>query len=111
MHIQVTNFNLKGMRVEEYERTCDQLANSFANIEGLFKKYWLKNSSDNLYGGIYVWADKSYMEAFSKTELFKTVADHPSLENITSTDFGVIEHPTRVTRGLIIEDYLESKSN
>jgi len=41
----------------------------------------------------------------------RVVADHPSLENITSTDFGVIEHPTRITRGLIIEDYLEGKSN
>ena len=111
MQIQIINFNLKGMRLEEYERTCEHLANSFAKVDGLVKKYWLKNIAENLYGGVYIWADKSYMEAFSGTELFQTIAKHRSLENIRSTDFGVIEHPTRVTRGLIIEDYLESKSN
>jgi heme-degrading monooxygenase HmoA len=110
MHIQVTNFNLKGMKAEEYERTCEQLANNFANIEGLVKKYWLKNIADNLYGGIYIWADKSYMEAFSQTELFKTIANHPGLDNITSADFGILEHPTIVTRGFIFKDYLESQS-
>ena len=110
MHIQVINYNLKDITVEGYERTCNQLALSFANTEGLIKKYWLKNSSENIYGGIYVWADKSYMEAFTQSELFETVVTHPNLNNIKCTDFGVIEHPTRVTRGLIIEDYDKSKS-
>lgn len=110
MHIQVINYNLKDITVEEYERTCNQLAWGFTNVEGLNKKYWLKNSSENIYGGIYVWADKSYMEAFAQTELFNTIGTHPNLDNIKYTDFGVIEHPTRVTRGLIIEDYIESYS-
>lgn len=111
MHIQVTKFNLRGMSVEDYERTCDQLAYCFANVDGLIKKYWLKNSTENIYGCIYIWDDIAYMEAFSKTELFKTITNHPSLENVKSTDFEVINHPTLITRGLIIEDYLDSKVN
>ncbi len=111
MHIQIINFNLKGMSTDEYEKTCDQLANSFANIEGLIRKYWLTNSSDNTYGGVYVWKNKSSMEVFSHSELFNTVANHPNLENITSTDYGVIEGPTRITGGLIVEDqYVGSSS-
>lgn len=111
MHIQIINYNLKDITVEEYERTCYQLALSFANTEGLIKKYWIKNSSENIYGGIYVWADKTYMEAFAQSELFKTVVTHPNFDNIKYTDFGVIEHPTGVTRGLIVEDYVNSKSS
>lgn len=110
MHIQVINYNLKDITIEEYERTCDQLALSISNTEGLIKKYWIKNSSENIYGGIYIWADKSYMDAFAQSELFKTVVTHPNLDNFKNTDFGVIENPTGVTRVLIIEDYNKNKS-
>ena len=79
--------------------------------KGLIKKYWLKNIPDNLYGGIYFWIDKSYMEAFSRTELFKTLASHPGLENIKSIDFSIIERPTMLTRGFISEDFLKRKIN
>lgn len=107
MQIKVTTFKLREMSLEEYERTCDQLAHCFANIEGLLKKYWLKNSSENLYGCIYIWEDIKYMEAFSKTELFKVIANHPNFENIINTDFEVIEYPAKITRG--INNYLENK--
>ena len=40
------------------------------------------------------------MEDYSKSELFRGVAANPSFADITSTDFGVIEGPTSVTRGL-----------
>ncbi len=50
---------------------------------------------------VYVWRDRQAMEDFTKTELFDSVENHPALTNITSRDFGVLEGPTKVTRGSI----------
>ena len=101
MHIQIVNFNLKDMSVEEYQKFCDSVAQTVADLPGLISKTWLANSETNTYGGVYIWRDQQAMEDFTKTELFNAVATHPNLANITSEDFGVLEGPTGVTRGLV----------
>lgn len=101
MHIQIIQFNLKEMSQEDYEKLCDQLAPSAAGLPGLISKVWLANPAANAYGGVYTWQDRQAMENFTKTELFKGVATHPKLANITSMDFSVMEGPTAVTRGLV----------
>lgn len=111
MHIQITKFNLKGMSVKEYERTRDQLANCFANVKGLIKKYGLKNISENIYGEIYVWEDKSYMEEFSKTELFNTILNHPNFENIVNSEFEVVESLKDITKGKNNKIYIYHKKD
>lgn len=101
MHIQIVNFNLKDTGVEEYREFCDSVAQTVADLPGLISKAWLANSETNTYGGVYIWRDQQAMEDFTNTELFNAVATHPHLANITSKDFGVLEGPTRVTRGLV----------
>ena len=101
MHIQIVNFNLKDMSAEEYRRFGDSVAQKVADMPGLISKTWLANSETNTYGGVYIWRDQQAMEDFTKTELLNAVATHPNLVNIASKDFGVLEGPTRVTRGLV----------
>ncbi|MFQ5897850.1 MAG: YdhR family protein [Candidatus Methylomirabilia bacterium] len=101
MHIQIINFNLKGVSERDYGKLCDDLAPAFANLPGLLAKVWLADPGRNTFGGVYMWQDRGAMEEFAKTELFRSVATHPNLANITSTDFTVMEGPTRVTRGLV----------
>jgi quinol monooxygenase YgiN len=101
MHVQIINFQLKGMTDTEYRKVCDDLAPAFASVPGLMAKVWLADSSANTYGGVYLWRDRKAMEEYCKTELFQSVASHPNLAEITSTDYEVIEAPTRVCRGLI----------
>ena len=100
MHIQVVNFHLKDLREEEYRNLCDQLASTFAEIPGLISKVWLADQATNTYGGVYTWRNREAMVAFTKTDLFASVVSHPNLSDIKSTDFSVLEAPTRVTRGL-----------
>jgi hypothetical protein len=101
MHVQIINFQLKDMSEADYLKTCDQLAPAFATVAGLMAKVWIADSAKNTYGGVYLWKDREAMEGFGKTELFNSVATHPNLAGITSTDFAVIEAPTRVDRGYI----------
>jgi heme-degrading monooxygenase HmoA len=101
MHVQIINFRLKGVSEQEYGRLCDDLAPAFAGLPGLATKVWLANSKTGVFGGVYLWHDREAMEAYTQTDLFKAVATHPNLADITSTDFAVMECPTRVTRGLL----------
>ncbi len=110
MHIQIINFNLKGISENDYKNLCDQLADTFGSIPGLIAKYWLSDSKNNTYGGVYLWETKFAMEEFSKTDLFNSVATHPNLDNISSRDFGLLEGPTEVTRGYQLVDQIESLS-
>ena len=101
MHTLVVTFNLKNMSDAEFRAFCDEAAPTFAAVPGLLTKVWLADPATNTYGGVYTWRDKQAMVDFTKTDLFKSVATHPNLDGITSTDFAVMEGPTRVTRGLI----------
>ena len=100
MHIQVSNFNLEGINRAEYEAVCDELAGAFAALPGLISKHWLADEENNTYGGVYIWETRDAYEAYLNSELFAGVVANPTLVNIVSTDFDVIEGPTRVTRGL-----------
>jgi hypothetical protein len=101
MHVQIITFGLKGVSEEQYAGLCDELAPSYAAAPGLVRKVWLANAETGAYGGVYIWRDRQAMEEFAQTELFKSVATHPNLENVTSTDFGVLLGPTAVTRGSV----------
>jgi len=101
MYIQIVNFRLKSINEQDYAKLCDDLAPTFAALPGLLSKVWLANRETGVYGGVYMWEDRQAMEAFTKTDLFKAVGAHPDLEGVTSSDFGVLEQPTQVTRGLV----------
>jgi hypothetical protein len=50
-------------------------------------------------GGTQTCVEKAF--SFRNGDLFRTVATHPNLADISATDFGVLEAPTRVTHGLL----------
>lgn len=97
MHIQIVNFRLKGITRRDYEALCEQVAPAFGDLPGLISKVWLADEQANTYGGVYTWRDRAAMEAFLKTDLFRTVATHPNLADIVSRDFAVLEAPSTVT--------------
>jgi hypothetical protein len=101
MHVQIINFKLKDLTDEQYGKAAVDMAQSFASVPGLVSKVWIANPSTNTYGGVYYWQDKAAMETFAGTDLFKSVATHPNLVEITSTDFEIMEQATRITRGAV----------
>jgi hypothetical protein len=97
MHIQVINFRLKDLSHEGYAALCDELAPTFAAMPGLLAKVWLADEASGTYGGVYTWRDRAALEA---ANVFAIVQGHPNFADATSRDFGILEGPTRVTRGL-----------
>jgi heme-degrading monooxygenase HmoA len=100
MHIQIITFQLKDLTEDAYVALCEQVAPSFAEVPGLISKVFLADGDRGTYGGVYTWRDREAMEAFARTDLFAAVAHNPNLVGLTSTDFGVLEGPTAVCRGL-----------
>ena len=101
MHIQILTFNLKDVTQQDYRALCDKLAPKFAAMPDLMTKYWLADPATNTYGGVYIWTSRAAMETFMAGETAAAVVAHPNLANLASKDFGVLEAPTRVTRGLM----------
>lgn len=99
MHIQIVNFNLRTSQ-SEFEKLCMDTADQFAAVPGLLAKVYLADPGTNTFGGVYTWQDKSACDAYKKSDLFRSIASNPGLANITSREFGVLEAPTRITRGL-----------
>ena len=100
MHIQIINFQLRGVSEAYWRAHADEAAPVFAEVPGLVSKVWLANPTTKTYGAVYIWASREAMDEYAKSDLFKAVATNPNLAGITSTDFEVLEDPTRVTRGL-----------
>jgi quinol monooxygenase YgiN len=99
VHVQIVTFKLNGVSEEDYRNLGDELAPAFAAVEGLHHKVWLANPSTNTFGGVYYWEDRAAMERYLQSELCNSVVTHPNLADIQSTDFEVMEGPTKVTRG------------
>ena len=100
MHIQIINFNLKDVSRQDYEGTCNEIAQAFADLPGLQSKHWLVDEASNTYGGVYIWESKEAMQRYLESDLFSQVLNNPLFENVSSRGFEVLNGPTRVTLGL-----------
>lgn len=98
MIIQVVNFNLKDLSDADYRSACDGFAPELARVPGLISKVWLADEASNTYGGVYTWVDQQAMDAFARSDFFHAFATNPNFASITSTTFGILEGPSRITR-------------
>jgi quinol monooxygenase YgiN len=101
MHIQIVNFRLSGIDEQAFRALCDELAPAFASVPGLLTKVWLADPERGVYGGVYTWRDEDALNQYLTSDLFNAVLNHPNLVDISSQDFGILEGPTRVTRGMV----------
>jgi hypothetical protein len=100
VQILIVNFNLDGLSEEDFERSCDELAPAFAAVPGLASKVWLVDRAEGVFGGVYAFESEQAVDDYLQSPLFAAVGATPGLVNISVRRFGVLEGPTRVTRGL-----------
>jgi hypothetical protein len=100
MQILIVNFNLDGLTEEQFARSADELAPAFAAVPGLVSKVWLADRAEGTYGGVYTFESEEAVDDYLQSDLFAGIGATPGLVNISVRRFGVLEGPTRVTRGL-----------
>ena len=102
MYVQIVEFELQGVGHGEYEAFCERLAPSFAQLPGLVAKVWIIDAESNRAGGVYTWVDRGACEGYLAGELFAAARAEPTLVNLRSRQFDVLERPTGITRGLTV---------
>jgi heme-degrading monooxygenase HmoA len=101
MYVQIISFRLRGMAVDEYAAMCAELAPAIAELPGLASKIWLSDPVENAFGGVYSWESAEALDHFKQSDLFRGLASHPKLCEVSSREYSVLEAPTRITRGLV----------
>jgi hypothetical protein len=100
MQILIINFSLDGLSEAEYENGCNELAPAFAAVPGLASKAWLADRAEGVYGGVYTFESEQAVDDFLQSDLFAGIGSTPGLVNVSVRRFGILDGPTRVTRGL-----------
>ncbi|MFN2557643.1 MAG: YdhR family protein [Nitriliruptorales bacterium] len=101
MHIQIVSFRLKGLTDEEFLAGCNEDAAAYAAVPGLISKVWLHDPGRGRYGGVKTWTDRDAMQDYLNSDLWQSFVTSPQFTDVVSSDFEVIEKPTRVTRGFV----------
>jgi heme-degrading monooxygenase HmoA len=98
MHIQIATFTLNGITEDEYHAACQDETETFAAIDGLLAKTWLRSPETKTYGAVYLWRDREAYEDYVSGEVWAAVASDSSLTDVKSSDFDVFEDLTRATQ-------------
>jgi hypothetical protein len=61
---------------------------------------WLADRAEGIFGGVYTFESEEAVDDYLQSDLWAGVGSTPGLVNISARRFGVLEGPTRVTRGL-----------
>jgi hypothetical protein len=101
VQILIVNFNLDGLSEEDFAGSCDELAPAFAAVPGLVSKVWLSDRAEGVFGGVYMFESEKAVDDYLGSDLWAGVGATPGLVNISVRRFGVLDAPTRVTRGLV----------
>ena len=99
MQILIVNFNLAGLSEEDFASSADELAPAFAAVPGLVSKVWLADRAEGVFGGVYTFESEKAVDDYLQSDLWAGVGATPGLVNVSVRRFGVLEGPTRVTRG------------
>ena len=98
MVIQVVNFNLEGIGLQDYLGATFDVAPAFKDVSGLLSKVWLSDEANNVYGGVYTWKDRQAMEDYLRREFYDQVlGSNPSFVNITYKAYDVLDEQTKIT--------------
>jgi hypothetical protein len=101
MQAQVITYQLKDISQAEYlKQMVEPDAPVLAKVQGLISKVWLTDEEKNIFGGFYLWENKTAMEDFMHSALVKAVVSRPYVINVSSVDFEVNQNASLITRGL-----------
>jgi hypothetical protein len=100
MTVQVLLVSLKfNIPPAEYAQTIKPLVDDILNTPGLRWKIWLIDESQCTAGGVYLFDDSSYVQAFLASPLMDNLQHHQAFTNISVTPFDILDSETAMTHG------------
>ena len=101
MHAQLITYQLNDISQADYlKQMVEPDAPILANVKGLISKVWLTDEEKNIFGGFYLWENKTAMQDFMNSDLVKAVVSRPFVKNVSSVDWEVNQKASLITRGL-----------
>jgi Putative mono-oxygenase ydhR len=100
MHALFVSYGLRGATAAEHAELCAQLSPAVAAVPQLVSHTWLSNETSGRYGAFYVFQSKPAFDAFIASELYDTLREHRTVDDLTASDFSIEPAPTaRTARG------------
>ena len=97
MHVQVVTYRIADVSDADFVDANREFAMEMSAVPGLLAKIWLKGER-GVYGGVYLWRDRTAFEAFMSSELWSSVEGDDSLADLHSEDFETMESLSRSTQ-------------
>ena len=102
MSEKILQINFKfNLSKSEYEQAVSPLANEFIAVAGLRWKIWLMDAARSEAGGICLFDDESFVQAFLAGPLIAQIGRHPALSEMSVKQFDVMKNETSITHGPI----------
>lgn len=81
------------------ERWVKPYADAIAQVPGLIQKTWMADFDTGTFASVYIWQNKSSMDAFMGSPAIAKVAAEPFLKDLQITAIPVHEGASVITRG------------
>ena len=66
----------------------------FAEVDGLLAKIWIADPETSTYGGIYLFDDRTALDAYLESDLFQSILAEPSFEGTSWRRYQVLDELT-----------------
>ena len=83
---------------EQFPAATAEHAPLFAELDGLLAKIWIANPESGTYGGIYLFRDRTALDAYLESDLFESIRSEPSFEGTSWRCYQVLDELTARTQ-------------
>ena len=70
----------------------------FAELDGLLAKIWIADPESGTKGAVYLFGDRTALDAYLESDLFASILAEPSFEGVTWRRYQVLDELTAMTQ-------------
>jgi hypothetical protein len=83
---------------EQFTAATAEHAAVFAEVDGLLAKIWIADPESDTKGGIYLFADRTALDAYLESDVFQSILAEPSFEGTSWRCYQVLDELTARTQ-------------
>jgi len=83
---------------EQFTAATAAHAPVFAELDGLLTKIWINDPDSSTYGGIYLFRDRTALDAYLESDVFASILAEPSFEGTSWRRYQILDELTARTQ-------------